>query len=105
MQIAEMLTDKVNKEVNEKVKKQIECELRKNDVFKIKNLFENIKHKFMFAVIETADKRAVEVPFFFFWNSKIRIDTNLESTFKVVGFESKNNIDYPIIEILSTDLV
>lgn len=101
MQITKMLANKeVNEKVNERIKAQIECELHKNDVFKIKNIFENIKHKFMFAVVETADKRAVEVPFFHFWYNKIRIDTNLESTFKVVGFESKNNIDYPIIVVL-----
>lgn len=101
MQIAEMLANKeVNEKVNERIKAQIENELQIGDVFNIKNLFENIKHKFMFAVVETADKRAVEVPFFHFWYNKIRIDTHLESTFKVVGFEYKNNIDYPIIVVL-----
>jgi hypothetical protein len=102
MQIVEMLTvnEKVNEKVNERIKKQIECELRKNDVFKITNILENIKHGVQFAVVETADKRAVEVPFFYFWNSKIRIDIHLESTFKVVDFKSKNDIDYPIIIVL-----
>lgn len=101
MQIIELLTNKeVNEKVNERIKAQLENELHIGDIFNIKNLFENIKHDFMFAVVETADKKAVEVPFFHFWYNKIRIDTNLESTFKVVGFESKNNIDYPIIVVL-----
>lgn len=101
MQIAEMLANKeVCKKVNERIKAQIENELQIGDIFNIKNLFENIKHGFMFAVVETADKRTVEVPFFYFWNSNIRIDTHLESTFKVVDFEYKNNIDYPKIIIL-----
>lgn len=96
MQIAKEVLE--SKEVCEKVK--VENGLRNNDVFKIKNILENIKHGFQFAVVETADKKSVEIPFFYFWYNKIRIDTNLESTFKVVGFESKNNIDYPIIVVL-----
>lgn len=101
MQITELLTNKeVNEKVNERIKAQIENELHIGDIFKITNILENIKHGVQFAVVETADKRAVEVPFFYFWYNKIRIDTNLESTFKVVGFESKNNIDYPIIVVL-----
>lgn len=105
MQIAkEVLESKeVCEKVNEKVK--VENGLRNNDVFKIKNILENIKHGFQFAVVETADKKSVEIPFFYFWNSNIRIDTNLNSTFKVVGFELKNNINYPIIEILRTDFI
>jgi hypothetical protein len=55
--------------MNKKIKYQNELGL--NDTFKIVNVLKNIIYNFVFVVVETEDKRLINVPLFYFKHNKI----------------------------------